>query len=157
MRRITILVAIAATALTSCSEPVEGPLPPAPAETTTEEVMALVEDGPAVVNVWASWCLPCRSEAPLITSASRSVEDVTFIGLDVRDDPMDARRFIARHLANADMIHVADRAGQIPLDLGGTKGVPLTFFYDDEGSLVHVHIGVIDEPTLARYLDEIRR
>jgi cytochrome c biogenesis protein CcmG/thiol:disulfide interchange protein DsbE len=156
MSRVRIAI-VASIMLASCSSVPVGPLPPPPTATTTEEVLALVAEGPAVVNVWASWCLPCRSEAPLITSATLRAGDVRFIGLDVRDDPDDARAFIARHLADADMIHLADRSGSIPIDLGGTKGVPLTFFYDGSGSLVHAHFGVIDEPTMARYLDEIRR
>ena len=52
---------------------------------------------------------------------------------------------------------VADPSGSIPSDLGGTRGVPLTFFYDRTGALVELHSGVIDERTLALQIDEILR
>jgi cytochrome c biogenesis protein CcmG/thiol:disulfide interchange protein DsbE len=161
MRRFTLLALIATTmliGLSACSPEVTGPLPDAPTPVTKDQLVDLIGvNAPAVVNVWASWCLPCRSEAPLIATASTTNPDVTFIGLDVKDSDSDAQRFIATHLSDADMIHVSDRSGSIPIDLGGTSGVPLTFFYGSDGSLVHTHFGVIDEPTMARYLDEIAR
>ncbi|MGI9609389.1 MAG: TlpA family protein disulfide reductase, partial [Acidimicrobiia bacterium] len=51
---------------------------------------------PAVVNVWASWCIPCRSEAPLLDAAfDTHGEDVSFIGVDVQDNQVDAKAFLA--------------------------------------------------------------
>ena len=160
MRRLLIanVIAIALIA-TACSSEPTGPLPDPPTPTTTSELDAyLATSGtPSVVNVWASWCTPCRSEAPLVATASRSHPDTEFIGLNVRDRDPDAQRFMAEYLADADMTHFSDASGRVPIDLGGTSGVPLTFFYDSGGELAHVHLGIIDEPTMARYLDEIDR
>lgn len=144
--------------VSACAESVDGPLPDPPAPVTHDELDTLIATGsPAVVNVWASWCLPCRSEAPLLATASALHPDVNFIGLNVRDTESGAQSFMAKYLSDADMIHVADASGRIPVDLGAGPGVPVTFFYSADGSLIATHRGIIDEPTFARYLDEIDR
>lgn len=122
-----------------------------------EDIIATT-DTPIVLNVWASWCVPCRSEAPLLErAATTTAGDVRFIGLNVRDDQTGAREFIAEFFPAAPIEHFADPSGAIPTDLGGTRGVPLTLFYDRNGELVELHSGVIDERTLALQIDEIFR
>ncbi len=124
----------------------------------TDEVTALLatSDRPVVLNVWASWCIPCRSEAPLLDRAAAEFGDqVRFVGLNVRDSQSGARSFIAEFLADAPIEHVFDGPGNIPVDLGGSRAVPLTFFYASEGELVEVHTGVLDERTLALQIDEL--
>ncbi|MEA3511607.1 MAG: TlpA disulfide reductase family protein [Actinomycetota bacterium] len=140
----------------SSSEPVEGIDPPVPI--SGEEIHALLSDStePIVINVWASWCTPCRSEAPLIGKAAEQFEDeVRFIGLDVRDTPNDAAAFIAEFFPTAPIEHYADPSGAIPTDLGGSRGVPLTFFFHPGGELSYLHYGVIDERTLVLQIDEL--
>jgi cytochrome c biogenesis protein CcmG/thiol:disulfide interchange protein DsbE len=160
-RLLSLAAALVATGvlMSACSPTVVGPLPDAPEPITLSELEASLQasGSPSMVNVWASWCLPCRSEAPLIVQGSRVHPDVDFIGLNVKDTPPRARRFMAEYLSDADMTHFSDDRGRIPIDLGGGSGVPITFFYDDSGALVATHRGIIDEPTLARFLDEIDR
>lgn len=162
MRRtftIAILVALITVACSSAADIAREDLPDPPTPTTFEEVTAIIETSgePLVINVWASWCLPCRSEAPLISAGSLSHPDVEFVGLNVRDSPTNASRFMAEFLSDADMTHLEDRSGNIPVQLGATRGVPITFFYRSDGELAGMHLGIIDEPTLARFLDEIDR
>jgi cytochrome c biogenesis protein CcmG/thiol:disulfide interchange protein DsbE len=150
-----LLIALVSTACSS-SEPIEGIDPPAPV--TIQEVRDLLASSPepVVLNVWASWCTPCRSEAPLIGRAASEFDgEVAFVGLDVRDTPEGAAAFIAEFFPDAPILHLADSSGQIPSELGGSRGVPLTFFYRLGGELSYLHFGVIDERTLALQVDEL--
>lgn len=108
---------------------------------------------PSVVNVWASWCGPCRAEAPLLTAALAEYGDrVDFIGIDVQDSQADAKNFIASF--ELDFTHYFDRDRSVPEFYGGF-GTPMTFFFDRTGTLVDTHLGVIDERSLALGIDEI--
>jgi cytochrome c biogenesis protein CcmG/thiol:disulfide interchange protein DsbE len=108
---------------------------------------------PAVVNVWASWCGPCRSEAPLLTRAYAEHGDVvTFIGIDVQDSQQGAKMFLAEY--DLDFDHYFDRDRSVPNSFGAF-GTPITMFFAAHGELMTVHNGVIDERTLALNIDEL--
>src|SRR5918996_1091044 len=110
-------------------------------------------DDPAVVNVWASWCLPCRSEAPLLDEAHAQYGDkIEFIGVDVQDSQPAAKQFLAEF--GLDFAHFFDRDRAIPNFYGGL-GTPITMFLAPHGELVTIHNGVIDERTLALNIDEL--
>lgn len=108
---------------------------------------------PAVVNVWASWCVPCRSEAPLLREAHEQFGDrVTFIGIDVQDSQSSAREFIAEF--GLEFLHYFDRDRSVPAELGGV-GVPITYFVNESGDVIDIHAGIIDEAGLALGIDEL--
>jgi cytochrome c biogenesis protein CcmG/thiol:disulfide interchange protein DsbE len=159
MRRLTLLLtfAVSFTACGGSDIDISG-IPELPTTNATElETLVAESDIPVIVNVWASWCVPCRSEAPLLAKAAETAgSDVRFIGLNVRDDQDGARGFIAEFFPEASIDHLLDAGGDVPLALGGTRSVPLTFFYAPGGELVNLHSGVIDERTLALQIDEIR-
>jgi cytochrome c biogenesis protein CcmG/thiol:disulfide interchange protein DsbE len=112
-------------------------------------------DKPAVVNVWASWCLPCRSEAPLFDQAHAEFGDeIEFIGVDVQDSQPAAKEFLVEF--GLDFTHFFDRDRAIPNFYGGL-GTPITMFFASDGELVTTHNGVIDERTLALNIDELRQ
>jgi cytochrome c biogenesis protein CcmG, thiol:disulfide interchange protein DsbE len=112
-------------------------------------------DRPAVVNVWASWCLPCRSEAPLLDEAhAQHGDEIEFIGIDVQDSQPAAKDFLAEF--GLEFTHFFDRNRAIPNFYGGL-GTPITLFFAPHGELVTIHNGVIDERTLALNIDELRQ
>jgi len=159
MKLRTLLAALMLVA-TACGAEVDTSSIPDLAEVSTDALITSIQEAgrPAVVNVWASWCGPCRSEAPLLSSAAREYrETVDFIGLNVRDSPEDAKRFIAEFFSGAPIHHVSDGDGSVVADLGGTTGVPLTFFMNADGMVAKTHFGVIDERTLALEVDELVR
>jgi cytochrome c biogenesis protein CcmG/thiol:disulfide interchange protein DsbE len=127
-------------------------------ETTAQVFAAHLADidRPAIVNVWASWCLPCRSEAPLLDQAHNQYGDqIEFIGVDVQDDQTDAKEFLAE-FGLADFDHFFDRDREVP-NFYGAIGTPVTMFFGPNGELIETHNGVVDERTLALNIDELLR
>ena len=155
----SIAAVVLALVLVGCapdSVPVED-VPPLDS-TTPEAVLVLLasSESPVVVNVWASWCVPCRSEAPLLRAAAAEHEtEVRFIGIAVRDSQEGARRFVAE-FGLTSLEHYFDPPGAVPGALGG-RGVPITFFFAAGGERVAVHHGVIDERSLALAIDDLLR
>ncbi len=148
-------LALVAAACTGTGESLDASQQPDLPTVTVEEFEShLAQVGrPAVVNVWASWCLPCRSEAPLLNVAFVQYGDqVEFIGIDVQDNQADAKAFLAEF--GLDFQHFFDRNRAIPNSYGGI-GTPITMFFSAEGELVTIHNGIVDDRTLALNIDEI--
>ena len=152
-RAIPLVALVLLAAACSGSDVAAEDIPELP-EVSAAELSSMLANStePVVVNVWASWCVPCRSEAPLLQRAA-SGSGVSFIGINVRDDQAGARGFIAEFFPDAPIDHFFDPSGDLPIALGGTRGVPLTFFYAPGGELVTLHTGVIDERTLALQIE----
>ena len=110
---------------------------------------------PVVVNIWGSWCGPCRSEAPLLARAhAEHGREVQFLGVDILDSRPSARGFIAEF--GWRFPSVFDAAGAIR-DALGFLGQPATVFYDRRGEPVLTWQGPLDERTLERGLRLILR
>ncbi|MDQ7843035.1 MAG: TlpA disulfide reductase family protein [Armatimonadota bacterium] len=88
-----------------------------------------------VLNFWASWCVPCKDEAPLLERAWREYRDqgLVVVGVNIQDLEPEARRFIAQ--TGATYLQVRDRDGRVSRAYG-TTGVPETFFIDRNGRIV---------------------
>ena len=94
---------------------------------------------PHLVNNFASWCLPCRVEAPQLAGLAR--RGVPVVGIAVRDRPEDLARFLAAY-GNPFQAIGDDRDRQVQLALG-SAGVPETFVVDGRGTIRHQHIGAV--------------
>ncbi len=94
---------------------------------------------PMVINFWATWCVPCRTEAPLLERAARRYKQrVVFIGVNVRDFNGDAKDFVAEH----DLTYLIAYDGPAKLwEPWGITGLPETFFVDGSGTIVAHKVG----------------
>jgi len=103
---------------------------------------------PEVINIWASWCAPCREEMPMLERAhERLGERVQFLGVDVKDSRAHATAFLAGH--GISYPQVFDAHATLPLRLR-LQGVPNTLFVDASGVVVDRVIGQLTEATLAK-------
>ena len=120
-----------------------------------EGVLVGLRGRPVVVNVWASWCGPCRVEAPLLQrAANRYRGDVAFLGVDSKDEADAGRAFLDRF--GIRYPNVFDGTGQIQSALN-VHGFPTTYVFDREGRLTAKVFGGISEQTLAARVADVRR
>jgi cytochrome c biogenesis protein CcmG/thiol:disulfide interchange protein DsbE len=94
---------------------------------------------PRLLNVWASWCLPCITEAPQLEALNEA--GVEIIGVAIRDKPEDVERFLSTY-GNPYSKIGADPISAIQFELG-SSGVPETYVIDAQGVIRHQHIGDI--------------
>ncbi|MGZ4413922.1 MAG: TlpA family protein disulfide reductase [Gaiellaceae bacterium] len=100
----------------------------------------------AVLNFWASWCGPCRSEAPLLAGAARTYPGVVFLGVDVKDLSGDAKGFLRRLVVPYPSLRdLGDKA----YNAFGLTGVPETYYLDRKGRLVAHDAGPVTRESLS--------
>ena len=105
---------------------------------------------PIVLNFWASWCPPCRREAPMLQAYWRRYQDqVLFIGVNFQDTEEAALAFIREF--GLSFPSVADPRGRVGIDYG-VYGLPETFFIDPEGRVQARHVGELKPKDLEGYL-----
>jgi len=105
--------------------------------------------GVTVVNVFASWCIPCRAEHPLLTSLKDS-GDIRLFGINQADAPENARAFLAE-LGNPYDAVGADRDRRVSIDWG-VYGVPETFVVNAQGVITFKHVGPLTPTSLEQEL-----
>ena len=119
---------------------------------TYERLLKQLRGTPVVVNVWASWCGPCKAESPLLREASRSYGGrVQFLGVDILDTLGGARTFLA--VEKITYPSVFDPPGAIR-DALGMIGQPATVFYDANGTVVSSWDGQLTATALQEGIDE---
>lgn len=107
-----------------------------------------------VLNFWASWCVPCRDEAPLLRDAQirYARQGVVFVGIVFNDTPQKARDFVAEFgLTYPNLIDGRNRSA---VEYGVT-GLPETYFIDASGVVVSKKIGPVDGADLERRVEEL--
>jgi cytochrome c biogenesis protein CcmG, thiol:disulfide interchange protein DsbE len=108
-----------------------------------------------LVNVWGSWCVPCREEAPLLTQLAED-HRIRVVAINQKDEPDNARRFLGR-FGNPFAAVGSDKSGRASIEWG-VYGVPETFLVGRDGKIAFKLIGGITPDNLERALKpEIER
>ena len=114
---------------------------------------ALAAGKPMVVNLWASWCPPCRREMPVLAAAQQARADIVFVYANQREDAAAAGAFLDRSGVTLRNVVLDSEAA-----LGkaaGSSALPTTLFYDARGRLADTHLGELSDASLASKLQKI--
>ena len=115
---------------------------------------------PVLLNFWASWCIPCRTETPLLVRLQRTYgpRGVVFIGVDVEDQERDAREFVKKYHVDYPVVRAPDEAVMLAYRI---LGIPTTVFIGADGVVVEKFtggfLGPEGEKRLAATLDRLLR
>ena len=131
--------------------------PSVPLKTLTGEpadIAAMTRGKPAVVNLWASWCPPCRREMPVLAAAQKQETGVSFIFINQGEDAATAQHYMSQGRLN--LANVLLDSGTAFGPAVGSAGLPTPLFYDASGQLVDTHLGELSVASLASKLAQLR-
>jgi len=103
----------------------------------------------SIVNVWASWCIPCRAEHPFLVQLAEQSKSPLF-GINYKDSTAGARRFLGRY-GNPFVAVGVDAKGSTAIDWG-VYGIPETFIVGGDGTILYKHVGPIDAGIIKKTL-----
>lgn len=110
---------------------------------------------PLVINLWATWCPPCRREMPVLQQAQHDYPDITFLFVNQGEAPQTVTTFLAT--TGLELSHVLfDGGGQLAQQVG-SMALPTTLFYNAEGRLVTSHLGELSRASLSHALESFER
>ncbi|RIH79650.1 Thiol:disulfide interchange protein CycY [Meiothermus taiwanensis] len=110
---------------------------------------------PVLLNIWASWCIPCRTEAPLLERFHQQYKDqVLILGVNVQDSEAEALKFVQEYGLTFPSVY--DARGRIGIEYG-YYGVPETFVIDRHGVVLARHAGELSEAQLRGYIEQVLR
>lgn len=110
---------------------------------------------PLVINLWATWCPPCRREMPVLAEAQRNEPGVTFLFVNQGEGVGEVQRFLDGQ--SLDLRNVLlDASGQLGQQVG-SRALPTTLFYDADGRQLGSHLGELSHASLARALEVLRQ
>jgi cytochrome c biogenesis protein CcmG/thiol:disulfide interchange protein DsbE len=158
---VAAIVAFLTVSVGRPSGPVDTPIvgrpaPPFDLQTLDGPRVSLADlrGSPIVLNFWASWCIPCREEAPLLTAAEATYrsDGLRILGVVYQDSAENARDFMARY--GQTYPGLLDPDGRTAIDYG-VFGLPETFFIDRAGIVRSRQVGAVTEADLQRQIEAI--
>ncbi|TDV88306.1 thiol-disulfide isomerase/thioredoxin [Halomonas alkaliantarctica] len=108
-------------------------------------------DRPMVVNLWASWCPPCRREMPVFEQAQQERDDVTFVFVNQGENLSTVNAFLQQESLALDNVYL-DRNNALGHAVGA-MAMPTTLYYNADGTLIDTHFGELSRATLDRSLE----
>ena len=109
------------------------------------------QGGPLVINLWATWCPPCRREMPVLQKAQKQNQDITFLFVNQGESMQSVSTFLETQGLNLNNV-LFDSGGQLGQKVG-SMALPTTLFYSPQGRLLSSHLGELSEASLARALE----
>ena len=113
----------------------------------TTELRQLVQGRPAVINLWAAWCAPCRAELPAFAAAQRDHPGLRFVFVNQGESAPTVQRFLGTLPFALDGVWL-DPASRLGPAVAST-GLPTTLFVDAQGRIVERHFGMLSAASLA--------
>ena len=114
---------------------------------------ALAQGRPAVINLWATWCAPCRVELPMMAEAQAQRPGIAFLFVNQGEDSAVVQRFLTRQPYRLQAVWLDRRSAAGPAV--GSDGLPTTLFYDAQGRLVYRHFGILSAAAMQQRLRDL--
>lgn len=139
------------------SKPVDVPVPTLVMEQLDGPPMALTQTGgrPAIVNLWATWCPPCRREMPLLAELAASRDDLAFFFVNQGENADQIRSYLAQSGTQLDHV-LLDKRMEVAQHYE-SRGLPVTLFIRADGSLLAAHTGEISRERMMDLMDRLLR
>lgn len=118
------------------------------------DLAAMAKGQPMVVNLWATWCPPCRREMPVLAAAQQQEKQVTFVFANQGESDITAQRYLSTSQLN--LVNVLLDPWKALGRAIGSTALPTTLFYDASGQLVDTHLGELSAASLASKLNRLR-
>lgn len=110
---------------------------------------------PTVVNLWATWCAPCRAEMPVLAAAQQRERDIRFLFVNQGESAATVLGYLQRERLELQGVWLDPASALGPAV--GSKGLPTTLFFDAAGRRVHAHFGVLNAAALQARLNDLRQ
>lgn len=118
------------------------------------DLAALAAGKPMVVNLWATWCPPCRREMPVLAAAQKQETGVSFVFVNQGEAGATAQRYLSMEKIELTNV-LLDQSARLGREVG-SGSLPTTLFYDANGRLVDTHLGQLSAASLASKLSKLR-